>query len=49
VKKDERVFLEHILECIGLVEEYTRGKALDDFLASRQLQDAVISKMRYRR
>ena len=32
MKKPE-IFLEHILESIGLIEEYTRGKTKEDFLS----------------
>ncbi len=45
MKKDPRVFIAHILECIDLVEEYLRGKSVDDFMASTQLQDAVIRRI----
>ena len=42
---DPRVFLEHILESIGLVEEYVEGKDEDDFLGSRQFQDSVVRRI----
>lgn len=45
MKKDPRIFIGHILECIELVEEYLRDKTLDDFMASTQLQDAVIRRI----
>ncbi|MEE9614760.1 MAG: DUF86 domain-containing protein [Thermodesulfobacteriota bacterium] len=45
MKKDPAIFIDHILECIGLVESYTEGKSEDDFLASPQLQDAVIRRI----
>jgi uncharacterized protein with HEPN domain len=45
VKKDPQVFIGHILGCIELVEEYLRGKTFDDFMASIQLQDAVIRRI----
>jgi len=45
VKKDPQVFVDHILECIGLIEDYLRGKTLEDFLGSVQLQDAVIRRV----
>ncbi|MEW6116425.1 MAG: hypothetical protein AB1553_05940 [Nitrospirota bacterium] len=45
MKKDPAIFIDHILECIGLIEDYTRGKTEDDFLASVQLQDAVIRRI----
>ena len=45
MKKDAKVFIDHILECIGLIEDYAAGKAEDDFRASVQLQDAVIRRI----
>jgi uncharacterized protein with HEPN domain len=42
--KDDRVYLEHILECIGRIEEDTRcGRDL--FLGNRTLQDAVLRNL----
>lgn len=38
--KDPRVYLVHILECIGRIQEFTaKGKAT--FLSERIIQDAV--------
>lgn len=45
MKKDPRVFLDHIQECIELVDEYVEGKTRDEFLRSKQLQDAVIRRI----
>ena len=45
MKKDVNIFLEHILESISLIEEYTKGKKEKDFLNSKQLQDAVIRRI----
>lgn len=45
MKKDPAILIDHILECIGLIENYTQGKTEDDFLASVQLQDAVIRRI----
>ena len=45
MKKDPRVFIEHILECIELIEKYLLERSIDDFLASTQLQDAVIRRI----
>jgi uncharacterized protein with HEPN domain len=41
MKKDPAIFLEHILECIDLIAEYTRGKTKEEFLASKSFQDCV--------
>jgi len=45
VKKDPQVFIDHILECIELVEDYLNRKSIEDFMASTQLQDAVIRRI----
>jgi len=45
VRKEVKIFIEHILECIKLIEEYTKNKTKEDFLASVQLQDAVIRRL----
>jgi uncharacterized protein with HEPN domain len=45
MKKDPRIFIDHILECIDLIEGYLNGKTKDDFLESTQLQDAVIRRI----
>ena len=45
MRKDVKTFIEHILECIELIEEYTKNKTEEDFLGSIQLQDAVIRRM----
>lgn len=34
MKKDPAVFIEHILECIRLIEQYTADISTDDFRAS---------------
>lgn len=45
MKKDPRVFIDHILECIELIEGYLSDKTVEDFLGSIQLQDAVIRRI----
>ncbi len=45
MRKDPVVFLDHILECIALIEKYTEDKTESDFLGSTQLQDAVIRRI----
>ncbi len=45
MKKEPTTYIKHILECISLIEEYTEDKTIDDFLASTQLQDAVIRRI----
>jgi uncharacterized protein with HEPN domain len=42
--KPDRIYLEHILECIALIQDYTRnGKA--EFMASALVQDAVLRRL----
>jgi uncharacterized protein with HEPN domain len=45
MKKDINVFLEHVLESISLIEEYTKDKSEEEFLNSKQMQDAVIRRI----
>lgn len=39
--KDDRLYLTHILECIGRIEGYTQD-GRDAFMASSLIQDAVV-------
>ena len=45
MKKDPRIFIEHVLECIELIEEYVKGVTKDEFFRSTQIQDAVIRRI----
>lgn len=45
MKKDPRVFIEHILESTERIEEYLKGITKDEFLASTEKQDAVIRRI----
>ena len=45
MKKDPLVFVEHILECIELIEKYVDHKTREEFLKDFQLQDAVIRRL----
>ena len=45
MKKDPVIFLEHILECIDLIEQYTKDRTKEEFLASKHFQDAVIRRI----
>jgi uncharacterized protein with HEPN domain len=40
--EDSTVFLRHILECITLLEQYTKGITEEDFLKDHRTQDAVV-------
>lgn len=45
MKKDPRIFLQHILESIDKIEEFTSKIRLKDFLELAQVQDAVIRRL----
>ena len=45
MKKDPKIFLEHILQCIERIEEYTEGITKKQFLQSVQLQDSIIRRI----
>jgi uncharacterized protein with HEPN domain len=45
VSKDVKVFIEHILESILLIETYTAEISKEEFLKSRQIQDAVMRRL----
>lgn len=45
MRKDPKIFIEHVLECIGRIEEYTKGVTKDEFFNSPQLQDAIIRRI----
>ena len=45
MNKDPKVFLAHIMESIGLIEEYSEGKTIQDFMRSKSLQDMIIRRM----
>ncbi|MBY9002646.1 MAG: DUF86 domain-containing protein [Candidatus Lokiarchaeota archaeon] len=45
MKKNIKIFLEHILDAINLIEEYTKDKKKPEFLESIQLQDSVIRRI----
>jgi uncharacterized protein with HEPN domain len=45
MKKNHRIFLEHILQSINLIEQYTKGKTKDDFLRFVALQDMVLRRL----
>ncbi len=40
--KNPVLFLEHILNCIDKINEYTKGISIDTFLQNSMIQDAVI-------
>jgi uncharacterized protein with HEPN domain len=42
MKKDDLVFIEHILDSIVKIENYVEGLSVSDFIANEMVQDAVI-------
>lgn len=45
MKKDPLVFIEHILESIETIEEYTKGITKEEFINSKKTQDAIIRRI----
>lgn len=45
MKRQPQVYLDHILESVKLIEEYTEGATGEDFLRSVKLQDLVIRRL----
>lgn len=45
MKKDDTVYLHHILDAIGLIEEYTKGMSENEFLANSMAHDAVVRQI----
>lgn len=45
MKEEDRIFIEHILESIALIESYVEQFTKEKFLLSREKQDAVIRRL----
>lgn len=45
MKKDDRVYLSHILQSISLIEKYTEDIAEEEFLSNSLFQDATIRQI----
>ncbi|MCS7036722.1 MAG: DUF86 domain-containing protein [Saprospiraceae bacterium] len=45
MKKDDRVYLEHVIQCFSKVAEYLEGVSYEAFWADEEKQDAVIRKI----
>ena len=43
--KQPKVFLQHIIDSIILIEKYLEGKDKEAFLSSQQLQDAIFRRL----
>jgi uncharacterized protein with HEPN domain len=45
MKKDPKIFLQHIIDSIEKIEEYIKDINKQEFLKSSQIQDAVIRRI----
>ena len=45
MRKDARIFLLDILECVEKIEEYTKDVSKDEFLEETWIQDAVLRRV----
>lgn len=45
MNRDVQLYVADILECIGRIEQYTRGLSGEDFIANVQIQDAVFRRL----
>ncbi|MBI2558459.1 DUF86 domain-containing protein [Candidatus Woesearchaeota archaeon] len=45
MKKDDNIFLKHILESIDKIEKFTKGISKVEFIKSVKTQDAVIRRL----
>ena len=45
MSKDVNIFIEYILESIKLIETYTSRISKEEFLKSKQIQDAVMRRL----
>jgi uncharacterized protein with HEPN domain len=46
MRKKPKILIEHILEYIGSIEEYLSGISKEEFLSSREKQDALLEGSR---
>ena len=45
MKKDDRVYLRHIMDAINLIEKYLENVNCDEFMKNHMIQDAVIREI----
>lgn len=45
MKKDPRVLITHILNCIESLEKYSKGVKKEEFLENEEKQDAIVRKV----
>jgi uncharacterized protein with HEPN domain len=45
MKRDDTVYLRHILDAIELIDEYTKGMSENEFLSNSMAHDAVVRQI----
>jgi len=45
MKRDDTVYLRHILDAIDLIEDYTKGMSENEFLSNSMARDAVVRQI----
>ena len=45
MKKEDLIFVEHIIESVGAIEQFTSGITKSDFLRCLKTQDAVVRRL----
>jgi uncharacterized protein with HEPN domain len=45
MKKDQLIYLDHILTCNNKIQDYTNGASKEEFLNKPMLQDSVIRNL----
>lgn len=45
MKRDPLVFIEHVLECMDLIESYMKDRTEEDLEKDMQLQDAILHRL----
>ncbi len=45
MKKDDKIYLKHILDAISQIQEYTHRMSHDEFVNKKMVQDAVIRQI----
>lgn len=45
MKKDDKVFLQHILDAMARIEQYLEGISIEQFMQNGLIQDGVIRQL----
>lgn len=45
MKREPKIFLQHIIESIGIIEKHLAGISMDNFLQNVTVQDAVVRRI----